>query len=175
VPGIEDSPWGIEAAKKAGVFCVGLTTSYEASRLNEADLIAAGRARFPGIRSKRYSPKAPAHAEPLFRKILLGQDGLHRSTEISSSSSIQDGSRRRRFGGDRHGRIEPIGADDEDRQALRRAPIETLFQKTLFPDVLGVQALEGVRSVTACVSATRAKRRKGIFSGDSGAFFRRSS
>jgi HAD superfamily hydrolase (TIGR01509 family) len=38
---IEDSPWGIEAAKKAGVRCVGVTTSYEASRLGEADLIAA--------------------------------------------------------------------------------------------------------------------------------------
>lgn len=44
---IEDSPWGIEAAKKAGVLCLGLTTSYEASRLNEADLIAAGPGSIP--------------------------------------------------------------------------------------------------------------------------------
>ena len=37
---VEDSPWGLQAAKKAGVLCVGVTTSYEASRLGEADLIA---------------------------------------------------------------------------------------------------------------------------------------
>jgi HAD superfamily hydrolase (TIGR01509 family) len=38
---IEDSPWGIEAAKSAGVKCLGLTTSYDASRLGGADLVAA--------------------------------------------------------------------------------------------------------------------------------------
>lgn len=37
---IEDSPWGIEAAKKAGAFCLAVETSYDASRLQQADLIA---------------------------------------------------------------------------------------------------------------------------------------
>lgn len=37
---IEDSPWGIEAAKKAGAFCLAVETSYDASRLHQADLIA---------------------------------------------------------------------------------------------------------------------------------------
>lgn len=38
---IEDSPWGIEAAKKAGVKCLALLTSYPREKLAGADLIAA--------------------------------------------------------------------------------------------------------------------------------------
>jgi beta-phosphoglucomutase-like phosphatase (HAD superfamily) len=37
---IEDSPWGLEAGRAAGMKCVGLLTSYPAERLGEADLIA---------------------------------------------------------------------------------------------------------------------------------------
>lgn len=37
---VEDSPWGIEAAKKAGVRCLGVLTSYPRDRLAGADLIA---------------------------------------------------------------------------------------------------------------------------------------
>jgi beta-phosphoglucomutase len=37
---IEDSPWGIEAAKAAGLRCLAVATSYDASRLAGADLIA---------------------------------------------------------------------------------------------------------------------------------------
>lgn len=44
---IEDSPWGIEAAKKAGVQCVGVATSYDASRLGEADLVASHPSSIP--------------------------------------------------------------------------------------------------------------------------------
>lgn len=36
---VEDSPWGIEAAKKAGVKCLALLTSYPKERLEDADLI----------------------------------------------------------------------------------------------------------------------------------------
>lgn len=36
---IEDSPIGIEAAKRADMVCIGITTSYDQSFLNEADLI----------------------------------------------------------------------------------------------------------------------------------------
>ncbi len=37
---IEDSPWGIEAAKLAGAKCVALTTSYPREKLSQADLMA---------------------------------------------------------------------------------------------------------------------------------------
>lgn len=37
---IEDSPWGIEAAKKAGIRCLAVMTSYPRDRLREADLVA---------------------------------------------------------------------------------------------------------------------------------------
>ncbi|HSA58305.1 MAG TPA: HAD family phosphatase [bacterium] len=37
---VEDSPWGIEAAKAAGVKCLAVATSYDPSRLAGADLIA---------------------------------------------------------------------------------------------------------------------------------------
>jgi HAD superfamily hydrolase (TIGR01509 family) len=36
---IEDSPWGIQAAKSAGVKCLGVATSYDPARLKEADLV----------------------------------------------------------------------------------------------------------------------------------------
>ncbi|MBY9005923.1 MAG: HAD family phosphatase [Candidatus Lokiarchaeota archaeon] len=36
---IEDAPVGIEAAKKAGMKCIALTTTYEVSKLNNADMI----------------------------------------------------------------------------------------------------------------------------------------
>lgn len=36
---IEDSPLGIEAAKRAGMFCIGITTSYERTLLKKADLV----------------------------------------------------------------------------------------------------------------------------------------
>ncbi|MBN1350001.1 HAD family phosphatase [candidate division KSB1 bacterium] len=45
VPGqcivIEDAPLGIEAAKRAGMLCIALTTSYEAALLQSADLIVS--------------------------------------------------------------------------------------------------------------------------------------
>lgn len=37
---VEDSPWGIEAAKAAGVKCLAVATSYDPSRLAGADLVA---------------------------------------------------------------------------------------------------------------------------------------
>lgn len=37
---IEDSPWGLEAGRAAGMKCAGLLTSYPPERLGEADLIA---------------------------------------------------------------------------------------------------------------------------------------
>lgn len=39
---IEDSRWGLESARGAGLRCVGLTTSYPAHELRGAELIAAG-------------------------------------------------------------------------------------------------------------------------------------
>jgi beta-phosphoglucomutase len=36
---IEDSKWGIQSAKRAGLACVGVTTSYPAEELTEADLV----------------------------------------------------------------------------------------------------------------------------------------
>lgn len=36
---IEDSPWGIEAAHRAGSRCLGVLTSYPKGRLHEADLL----------------------------------------------------------------------------------------------------------------------------------------
>ena len=38
---IEDAPRGVEAAKRAGMACVALTTTYDPSRLQQADAIAA--------------------------------------------------------------------------------------------------------------------------------------
>jgi HAD superfamily hydrolase (TIGR01509 family) len=46
---VEDSPWGIEAAKKAGVKCVAVTTSYPKEKLDGADLIAPN---LPGLKWK---------------------------------------------------------------------------------------------------------------------------
>lgn len=37
---IEDSPWGLDAGKAAGMKCVGLLTSYSNDKLGQADLIA---------------------------------------------------------------------------------------------------------------------------------------
>jgi beta-phosphoglucomutase len=39
---IEDSKWGIQSAKRAGLACVGVTTSYPADQLTEADLVVDG-------------------------------------------------------------------------------------------------------------------------------------
>jgi beta-phosphoglucomutase len=39
---IEDSRWGLESARGAGLRCVGVTTSYPASALPGAELVAAG-------------------------------------------------------------------------------------------------------------------------------------
>jgi beta-phosphoglucomutase-like phosphatase (HAD superfamily) len=36
---IEDSKWGIQSAKAAGLPCIAVTTSYPAAELQEADLI----------------------------------------------------------------------------------------------------------------------------------------
>ncbi len=44
---IEDSPWGLEAAKKAGVKCVALLTSYSREHLTQADLICPNLKTFP--------------------------------------------------------------------------------------------------------------------------------
>lgn len=44
---IEDSPWGIEAAKKAGTRCLAVTTSYPADRLRAADLITKDLSTLP--------------------------------------------------------------------------------------------------------------------------------
>ena len=38
---IEDSRWGIESAKAAGLACIGITTTYPASELRQADAIVA--------------------------------------------------------------------------------------------------------------------------------------
>jgi beta-phosphoglucomutase-like phosphatase (HAD superfamily) len=38
---IEDSKWGIQSAKAAGLACVAVTTSYPASELTDADLVVA--------------------------------------------------------------------------------------------------------------------------------------
>jgi beta-phosphoglucomutase len=39
---IEDSKWGIQSAKRAGLACVGVTTSYPAAELTDADLVVEG-------------------------------------------------------------------------------------------------------------------------------------
>ena len=36
---IEDSPHGIKAAKSAGMYCIGITTTYKKDKLFEADQI----------------------------------------------------------------------------------------------------------------------------------------
>ena len=36
---IEDSKWGIQSAKRAGLACIGVTTSYPAAELTDADLV----------------------------------------------------------------------------------------------------------------------------------------
>ncbi len=36
---VEDSPSGITAAKKAGLFCIGITTSFEKTKILHADLV----------------------------------------------------------------------------------------------------------------------------------------
>ena len=43
---IEDSRWGIESAKTAGFKCVGITTSYPAAQLREADRVIGSLAEF---------------------------------------------------------------------------------------------------------------------------------
>ena len=43
---IEDSRWGIESAKAAGLRCVGITTSYPASELAAADAVIASLDQF---------------------------------------------------------------------------------------------------------------------------------
>ncbi|MPY88358.1 MAG: HAD-IA family hydrolase [Luteitalea sp.] len=39
VVAIEDSPWGIQSARDAGLRTIGVTTSYDADRLSEAELV----------------------------------------------------------------------------------------------------------------------------------------
>jgi len=39
---IEDSQWGLDSAREAGLRCVGVTNSYESSRLQGAELVATG-------------------------------------------------------------------------------------------------------------------------------------
>ena len=39
---IEDSVWGLESARGAGLRCVGVTTSYAADQLGGAELIVDG-------------------------------------------------------------------------------------------------------------------------------------
>ena len=47
---IEDSRWGIESAKAAGLKCVGITTSYPAAQLQAADRVIGSLAEFtPGL------------------------------------------------------------------------------------------------------------------------------
>lgn len=43
---IEDSRWGIESAKTAGLKCVGITNTYEASQLATADRVVSSLAEF---------------------------------------------------------------------------------------------------------------------------------
>ena len=43
---IEDSRWGIESAKTAGLKCVGITNTYTASQLSMADRVVASLAEF---------------------------------------------------------------------------------------------------------------------------------
>ena len=43
---IEDSRWGIESAKAAGLACIGITNSYPASELDVADAVIASLAEF---------------------------------------------------------------------------------------------------------------------------------
>ena len=43
---IEDSRWGIESAKAAGLKCVGITTSYPAAQLRAADRVIGSLAEF---------------------------------------------------------------------------------------------------------------------------------
>jgi beta-phosphoglucomutase len=58
---IEDSPRGIEAARRAGMAVIGLATTHERELLGEADRVVASfaeielpaRASMPGLRSKR--------------------------------------------------------------------------------------------------------------------------
>ena len=40
VPGCENAPFGIASAKKAGMFCVALTTSLPKEYLSKADIVA---------------------------------------------------------------------------------------------------------------------------------------
>jgi beta-phosphoglucomutase-like phosphatase (HAD superfamily) len=42
VVAIEDSRWGLESARGAGLRCVGVTNSYPAAQLPEAELIVSG-------------------------------------------------------------------------------------------------------------------------------------
>jgi len=47
---IEDSPWGIEAAKSAGTKCLAVLTSYPEERLTKADLIIPNLTQVPWAR-----------------------------------------------------------------------------------------------------------------------------
>ena len=39
---IEDSQWGLDSARGAGLRCVGVTNSYESDRLQHAELVTTG-------------------------------------------------------------------------------------------------------------------------------------
>ena len=45
---IEDSRWGIVSAKTAGLSCIGITNTYPASELTDADLVIASLDEFTG-------------------------------------------------------------------------------------------------------------------------------
>ena len=54
---IEDSRWGIEAAKAAGLRCVGITHTYPAEALASADAVIAALAEFtPELAAKLFAP-----------------------------------------------------------------------------------------------------------------------
>ena len=46
---IENAPFGIESAKKAGMFCIALTTSLPKAYLKEADIVADNLSDIAGI------------------------------------------------------------------------------------------------------------------------------
>ena len=50
---IEDSRWGIVSAKTAGLKCVGITNTYPASELTDADLVIASLDEFTGALIER--------------------------------------------------------------------------------------------------------------------------
>jgi beta-phosphoglucomutase-like phosphatase (HAD superfamily) len=60
---IEDSKWGIQSAKRAGLTCVGVTTSYDASELTDADLVTDSVARLSLVILRGLVDRPPAEGE----------------------------------------------------------------------------------------------------------------